>query len=284
MLPNGFNPPPGSLNNSISTFLPMSGSSIPYLNESISSLNNNLLNSQGFGSTGLAGAGYSMMGGEEEDAYKFNWNNFLVHEMALLDDDLKHIMIQDDELEDEEVDEEFDEYDDDDEDELDEFLKSKDKIRQHHRRHKKIMKMYEEEEMNIALEIKQDQKLLSVLAEEVKLTKQLSAEKMAHYNHHFQTLKDNYLLDHHHTSKLSTDGDTNDERNLTPLQSEPVSTPDPASRGSNMHEKLMLLTRKVSPNERRRKHEEKQARAQEKREQFYQERLNKLKDLTRRVN
>jgi hypothetical protein len=54
-------------------------------------------------------------------------------------------------------------------------------------------------------------------------------------------------------------------------------------RALHMHEKLLLLNRKTSPNERRRKHEEKQARAQEKREQFYQERLSKLRDLTKRV-
>lgn len=43
------------------------------------------------------------------------------------------------------------------------------------------------------------------------------------------------------------------------------------------------MSRKESPNERRRKHEEKQARAQEKREQFYQERLNKLRELTKKI-
>jgi hypothetical protein len=64
------------------------------------------------------------------------------------------------------------------------------------------------------------------------------------------------------------------------LENEPIRTP---GRALHMHEKLLLLARKTSPNERRRKHEEKQARAQEKREQFYQERLNKLRDLTKRV-
>lgn len=38
-----------------------------------------------------------------------------------------------------------------------------------------------------------------------------------------------------------------------------------------------------SPNQRRRKHEEKQARAQEKREQFYQDRLDRLRELTKKI-
>jgi hypothetical protein len=183
-------------------------------------------------------------------------------------------------------------------------------------RHQSILKLYEEEEKKIALEIRQDKQLLSVLEQEVKLTKQLSAEeKFIHYNQQFQKLKSGLFknedeedeeneeeeYENNSNSKLSTDCDTT-ERN-TPLNAFGNYDFDSDQNKSNnnvnrtpqggksstsssnfaMHEKLLLLSRKQSPNERRRKHEEKQARAQEKREQFYQERLNKLKELTKKI-
>jgi hypothetical protein len=51
-----------------------------------------------------------------------------------------------------------------------------------------------------------------------------------------------------------------------------------------IQEKMLLsLERRPSPNERRRRHEEKQAKAQAKREQFYQNRSRKLRELTKKI-
>ena len=44
-----------------------------------------------------------------------------------------------------------------------------------------------------------------------------------------------------------------------------------------------MLNNLRSPNERRRRHEEKHAKAQERREQMYKNRLNRLKELTKRI-
>jgi hypothetical protein len=58
-----------------------------------------------------------------------------------------------------------------------------------------------------------------------------------------------------------------DKFNLTELESEVDSNNrTPGGRSLHMHAKLLSMSRKASPNERRRRHEEKQARAQEKRE------------------
>ena len=47
--------------------------------------------------------------------------------------------------------------------------------------HNNIMKFYEEEEKNIELEIKQDEKLLFVLENEARLTRQLSVEQLINF-------------------------------------------------------------------------------------------------------
>ncbi len=169
-----------------------------------------------------------------------------------------------------------------------------------------MLKAYEEEE-NLVLEIEkvQNKELLSVIAQEVKLTKQLSAEKLMHFNHQkYQKLK-------HKETDISTDFETyeinekkrqrklknvlwenyktDDELNykLNDLNSEDfesvMETIRTPGRALQMHEKLLSMSRKASPNERRRKHEEKQARAQEKREQFYQDRSRKLRELTKKI-
>jgi hypothetical protein len=49
--------------------------------------------------------------------------------------------------------------------------------------HHNMLKFYEEEEKNIEFEIKQDEKLLYVLAEEAKLTRQLSVEQLNYFTH-----------------------------------------------------------------------------------------------------
>lgn len=49
--------------------------------------------------------------------------------------------------------------------------------------HNSMIKFYEEEEKNIEFEIKQDEKLLIVLAQEAKLTRQLSVEQLIHFAH-----------------------------------------------------------------------------------------------------
>lgn len=169
-----------------------------------------------------------------------------------------------------------------------------------------MLKFYEEEEHNIALELKQDKRLLSVLAKEAKLTKQLSMEKLMHFTQDFQEMdEDCDDTELGNTSKIdSTDFETtNETERNTPLNvywnqctasqtngdkmctdSEMEGAPRTPNRAAQMHGKLSyLMSRKTSPNERRRKHEEKQARAQEKREQFYQDRLNKLRELTRKI-
>ena len=169
-----------------------------------------------------------------------------------------------------------------------------------------MLKAYEEEE-NLVLEIEkvQNKELLSVIAQEVKLTKQLSAEKLMHFNHQkYQKLK-------HKETDISTDFETfeinekkrqrklknvlwenyktDDELNykLNDLNSEDfesvMETIRTPGRALQMHEKLLSMSRKASPNERRRKHEEKQARAQEKREQFYLDRSKKLRELTKKI-
>ena len=171
-----------------------------------------------------------------------------------------------------------------------------------------MLKFYEEEEENIAFELKQDKRLLSVLAKEAKLTKQLSMEKLIHFSHDYHEEMDEECdMDADMgTSKISTDFETTNEterntplnvywkncaeanhRNRNPCtdsEFEGGAPRTPGGRATQMHEKLsFLMSRKTSPNERRRKHEEKQARAQEKREQFYQDRLNKLRELTRKI-
>lgn len=50
--------------------------------------------------------------------------------------------------------------------------------------HHNMIRFYEEEEKNIEFEIKQDEKLLIVLAHEAKLTRQLSVEQLKHYTHY----------------------------------------------------------------------------------------------------
>ncbi|CAF0765123.1 unnamed protein product, partial [Brachionus calyciflorus] len=183
-----------------------------------------------------------------------------------------------------------------------EYLKNK-KLNKHtsSQHHENILKFYEEEEKTIELEIKQDKKLLSVLNEEAKLTRQLSVEQLMHFNHQYEFIKKNSLKNESQenddlaNSKLSTDFETNETERNTPLNEywKKVNNADDAeseidsirtpSRTLQVHEKLLTMPRKESPNERRRKHEEKQARAQEKREQFYQERLHKLRELTKKI-
>ena len=68
-----------------------------------------------------------------------------------------------------------------------------------------MLKFYEEEEENIALELKQDKQLLTVLAEEAKLTKQLSVEKLMNY-HQYQKFKNDLV---EHGDKIE-DGDDNE--------------------------------------------------------------------------
>ena len=68
-----------------------------------------------------------------------------------------------------------------------------------------MLKFYEEEEENIALELKQDKQLLTVLAEEAKLTKQLSVEKLMNY-HQYQKFKNDLV---EHGDKID-DGDDNE--------------------------------------------------------------------------
>ena len=240
----GFNPPPSSLNNSISYQFPFAslassaGSTVrpasstatfsSYLpgNESLLSNCNNFLTTNSIvqkNNTATLDMNLNDSfenGSMFDDSFKFNLNNFLANsagnENATADllDELK-------EKEEEEEDEEYhdesnefdfgDEEDDEEEDELEyEFLKENKHVRlhhnhiHHHRRpmnkklshhHKNILKLYEEEEKNIALEIKQDKQLLCVLAEEVKLTRQLSVEKLMHYNHQFHTQLNNDLID-----------------------------------------------------------------------------------------
>jgi hypothetical protein len=179
-----------------------------------------------------------------------------------------------------------------------------------------MLKFYEEEEQNIALELRQDKRLLSVLAKEAKLTKQLSMEKLMHFTQDFHEM-DEDCYEMGNTSKIdSTDFETTNEterntplnvywkqcndavpnshvnNNINSNNPDKICTdsemeggmPRTPGRALQMHEKLSyLMSRKASPNERRRKHEEKQARAQEKREQFYQDRLNKLRELTRKI-
>ena len=75
-----------------------------------------------------------------------------------------------------------------------------------------MLKFYAEEEENIALELRQDKRLLSVLAEEAKLTKQLSMEKLIHFTTEFQEMEED------DDTKMSTDFDTtNETERNTPL-------------------------------------------------------------------
>lgn len=100
----------------------------------------------------------------------------------------------------------LDEDEDVDEEEIDdvieyEFLKNK-KLTERNANH--ILKFYEEEEKSIEMEIKQDKKLLSVLNEEAKLTRQLSVEQLMHLNHQYEIIKKNSL-------KNTNENDENDD-------------------------------------------------------------------------
>jgi hypothetical protein len=139
-----------------------------------------------------------------------------------------------------------------------------------------MLKVYEEEEnLTIALEKEQDKKLRSVIAQEFKLTKQLSVEQLREFddeNDQEQNL--NIDKSSSHTQKQRQPS------GQLETESEVTRTP---GRALQMHEKLSSVSRKASPSERKRRHEEKQARAQEKREKFYEDRSRKLRALTKKI-
>jgi hypothetical protein len=186
--------------------------------------------------------------------------------------------------------------DDDEDDEYDENYDPIDEV---------MLKAYEEEE-NLVLEIEkvQNKELLSVIAQEAKLTRQLSAEKLMHFNH-FNKYK-NAELKKENKIKKSNDFETyeikekkrqrkfdnslwlsyKDEDQYSDKCNTEIESEVDSNRTFgrlNLHAKLLSMSRKASPNERRRRHEEKQARAQEKREKFYLDRSKKLRELTKKI-
>lgn len=165
-----------------------------------------------------------------------------------------------------------------------------------------MLKAYEEEEDLVnEIEKVQNKELLSVMAQEAKLTKQLSFEKQFFLSSvpHSQKYNQTYLNE----TETETEDQLTSQRSSyyekavyvdresenDELESE-VDTTQRGAGGSRLktlqiHEKMLLsLSRKPSPNERRRRHEEKQAKAQAKREQFYQNRSKKLRELTKKVS
>lgn len=163
-----------------------------------------------------------------------------------------------------------------------------------------MLKAYEEEEDLVnEIEKVQNKELLSVMAQEAKLAKQLSFEKQFFLSGvpHSQKYNQNYLNETETEDQLTSQRSSYNEKALyvdresenDEVESE-VDTTQRGAGGSKLktlqiHEKmLMSLNRKPSPNERRRRHEEKQAKAQAKREQFYQNRSKKLRELTKKVS
>ncbi len=148
-----------------------------------------------------------------DESFKLNLNTFMANAAASDRINVNELLMKDDEerVNDFDEEDEFEEEDDDEEYMLDEyeFLNTNHQRRQNklnkkllnnemNTHHANILKFYEEEEKNIALEIRQDKQLLSVLAEEVKLTRQLSVEKLMHYNHQFQKLKNDLIDEDEH--------------------------------------------------------------------------------------
>jgi hypothetical protein len=254
-LGGGFNPPPSSLNNSISyqfasnsfgnqapsssaikttnyaSYLSNPAELSPfnsqqstnllglgntYNNNSNNPTSSNLFNSvKSFASEQL----YNMNLNESfdnvsifDESFKLNLNTFLANAAGDRNDVSELIKNEEGEhVNDFDEEDDFEEEDEDEEYMLDEyeFLNTNHQRRQNklskkllnnemNSHHENILKFYEEEEKNIALEIKQDKQLLSVLAEEVKLTRQLSVEKLMHYNHQFQKLKNDLIDEDEH--------------------------------------------------------------------------------------
>ena len=76
--------------------------------------------------------------------------------------------------------------------------------------HNSMIKFYEEEEKNIELEIKQDEKLLIVLAQEAKLTRQLSVEQLIHFAHLNQFDKKNKNINVRNNKNSDIENDENE--------------------------------------------------------------------------
>lgn len=160
-----------------------------------------------------------------------------------------------------------------------------------------ILKVYEHEEnLALALEKEQDEELRSVIAQEVKLTKQLSVEQGKRYNtsSNYRNViskddknasSNNYFFKDAYLNQLQKQLDGHKRKVLmkNELENDLGSIRAP-NRALQIHEKLLLTSRKTSPSEHKRKHEEKQARAQEKRERFYEDRAQKLRELTAKIN
>lgn len=173
-----------------------------------------------------------------------------------------------------------------------------------------MLRAYEEEEDLVnEIEKVQNKELLSVMAQEAKLTKQLSFEKQHYLSGvpHSQKYNQNYLneteteTEDQLTSQRSSyyekavyvDQESENDEHESELDRTTSPHADSGAgaafggakfKTSQIHEKMLLsLNRKPSPNERRRRHEEKQAKAQAKREQFYQNRSKKLRELTKKV-
>lgn len=138
----------------------------------LSPFNNNLANPSQVFNTGLLNESF-----ENVSLYDDSFRNYLTK-------DAKQIEMDDEQGAD-------DEEDDVDEEEVDEmlgfdFLKKKNLSKRNaSQRHDNILKFYEEEEKTIVMEIKQDEKLLSFLNEEAKLTRQLSVDQLMHFNHQY---------------------------------------------------------------------------------------------------
>lgn len=128
--------------------------------------------------------------------------------VSLYDDSFRNYTVKDlkqNDMDDEQGDDEYDGAEDADEEDMDDVLgyefmkKTKLSKRNANHRHDNMLKFYEEEEKTIVMEIKQDEKLLSFLNEEAKLTKQLSVDQLMHYQYDIikkNVNKDNMVNDY----------------------------------------------------------------------------------------
>lgn len=121
---------------------------------------------------------------------------------SLFDDSFRNYTVRDqkqNDVDDEQGDDEYDGAEDADEEDMDDVLgyeflkKTKLSKRNANHRHDNILKFYEEEEKTIVMEIKQDEKLLSFLNEEAKLTKQLSVDQLMQYQYDDDVMVKNYF-------------------------------------------------------------------------------------------
>ncbi|XP_062612464.1 S phase cyclin A-associated protein in the endoplasmic reticulum-like isoform X2 [Saccostrea cucullata] len=157
--------------------------------------------------------------------------------------------------------------------------------------------MDEEEELTNQLEAEQQQAIQTAIEEEEVWLKELAREENTVIEVETETETENELgntMSSLESSQKSLDWDTicaqyeaksESERNkswgeMVEEDEEEVRTPGHAV---HMHEKLSSPSRKRSPTESRKRHEQKQAKARELREKLMQEKAERLKDISKKV-